>query len=250
MYRAKNRQSLFQSTKLFRMYLLNQSELFNNQNYVCYGDIDSIDVCYDDIVLLHDKKYSLKNWSPYTDVDKVQILTTNTKTLLLLYKYLNLQSETLQNENKMLIQENDMLYEEGIEWIWNSIIQSILTKLGTCAKNNRKIFKFNFKHVCLFLVKNKIICYNNQSRGHKRVNLNINPQNFCFNTKTHDGRCPTWLFDCIFFNGKVLIAKRDSDQTIFRYYECYIQYRSKLGSLTFGGKLKHKTQNVHNNWQK
>lgn len=143
-----------------------------------------------------------------------------------------------------------MLNEEGIEWIWNSIIDTIFAKLGRCAKNNRKIFKFNFKHVCLLLIKNKILCYNNQSRGHKMVKLNINKNNLCFNTKIQDGRCPTWLFDCMLFHGKVLIVKRNSDNTIFRYYECYIQYRSTIGSLTLGGKLKHKTQNVHYNWQK
>lgn len=90
------------------MYPLNQSELFDNKNYVCYGNIDAIAVCHDDIVILHPKKYCIKDWEPYTSVNQVKVLKKNVETLSNLNKYLNLQNTTLKQDNESLMYENQV----------------------------------------------------------------------------------------------------------------------------------------------
>lgn len=143
-----------------------------------------------------------------------------------------------------------MLNKQGIDWIWNSIVESVVSKLSRCAINGKKSFKCTFKHICLIVIKNKIICYNKQKKGNHQINLNLSNDKCNYNTAQKDGNCPSFLFDLLFFNGTVALIKRNEDSTIFRYYQCYSSYRSKMGSLTCGGKLKYKTQNVHTCWQK
>ena len=140
--------------------------------------------------------------------------------------------------------------EESIDWVWNSIIKCIIQTLFRACKNDRKDWKNRFSNISKLIVQQNIICFNLQRKNNKTVKLNLSIDLTSFDTRKRNGKCPSWIFDAILNSGNVLIVKRTSDNTIFRYYQCYIIYRSNTGVLIFGGKLKHKTLNVHHHWQK
>lgn len=143
-----------------------------------------------------------------------------------------------------------MLTEYGINWIWNSVVETIIAKLNRCAKNSKKEWECKFKHIPPLVISNQVLCFNYQYKGHKTINLNLSLDKRSFNTKKDNGKCPSFLFDSLLNEGKVLIIKREIDKTLFRYYKCYIQYKMKMGVFTMGSKLKYKTLNVHHSWQK
>ena len=68
-------------------------------------------------------------------------------------------------------------------------------------------------------------------------------------TQKKDGYCPDWIYDAILNEGNALVIRRDTDNTIFRYYNTYVKYTEKRGRLMLGGKLMHKV-GPNAAWQK
>ena len=269
--------SLSESMNLFTCFKINEKALFMDKSYIPANDDQGFGANYNEIFILQEKKCCILDWDTKTSITNVALLSESCYTLSLLNQYLYLQKEQLISDNKILLQDNkallhdnkvcvcvisnldiiclmivvfQMLTEYGINWIWQSIIDTIIAKLRRCAKNNKKQWESKFKHIPPIIITTQVLCFDHQYKGNKTINLNLSLDKNSFNTKKNNGKCPSFLFDSLLNKGQILLIKREIDKTLFRYYKCYIQYKMSMGIFTIGSKLKYKTINVHQCWQK
>ena len=241
---------LAENTEVYIAFSLDEYELIENKQYILTDLDNPKSCCFDTIMICESQEYCMIDWDIGTNVTRVESLHNDVYTLSAICKYIYLKYRLLQIEHTNTLNKLKIRKKLVEDWIVNSIIDAIKRKLKRCVKNNKREFEIQFKYVPKAIVLIIIGCYNGHTRKNKKFIIGWDKNKTSFDSRNKDARCHEWVFDAILYKGKIMILVNDEKDMIYRYYEPYTKYVGRLGTLTFGSKLMHKSTNSNSNWQK